>query len=152
MGKTDEIKEVDLEWRGFTDFSTAELYDLLRFRQAIFVVEQASPFPDLDGIDHGARHLLARAGAELIGCLRLYRHHGQAHIGRLAVARAWRGCGLGRRMMTEALALCRREFPGDPVVLGAQIYLQRFYESFGFVAASAEYDDAGVPHIDMVRE
>jgi ElaA protein len=144
-------QEPPLRWQVFADFSAAELYDLLRFRQGIFVVEQASPYADLDGIDFEARHLLARAERELAGCLRLYRRDRQTHIGRLAVARTWRGRGLGRRVMSEALALCWREFPGDPIVLGAQTYLQRFYESFGFVAASAAYDDAGVPHIDMVR-
>jgi ElaA protein len=141
----------DLEWRSFADLSAPLLYELLRFRQAIFVVEQASPYADLDGIDHDARHLLARHRGSLVGCLRLYRRDGQGHIGRLAVAPAWRGRGLGRRMMGEALAACGGDFPGEPVALSAQAHLRRFYESFGFVAVSDEYNDCGVPHIDMLR-
>src|SRR5690349_7635884 len=114
----------DLEWRGFAQFTAALLYELLRFRQAIFVVEQASPYADLDGIDYDARHLLARHRHTLVGCLRLYRRDGRVHIGRLAVAPAWRGRSLGRRMMGEALAACGGDFPGEPVALSAQAYLR----------------------------
>lgn len=143
--------EPHVQWQDFAAFSAADLYELLRFRQAVFVVEQASPYADLDGIDPVARHLTVRVESELIGCLRLYRQDRQAHIGRLAVAPAWRRRGLGQRLMVEALAACRRDFPGLAIALSAQAYLRRFYEGFGFVAISGEYDDAGVPHIDMVR-
>src|SRR5712691_8908118 len=94
-----------LEWCDFADLSAALLYEVLRFRQAIFVVEQASPYPDLDGLDERAHHLLLRVDGELAGYLRLIPYPGQARvaIGRVAVAAPLRGQGLARRLMAEAL-------------------------------------------------
>ena len=66
------------------------------------------------------------------------------------VARRGRGEGLGYRLMEEALLFCRERFPAQPIALGAQLHLVRFYESFGFTAVSDTYDDFGVPHVDMI--
>ncbi|MGH7046701.1 MAG: GNAT family N-acetyltransferase [Stellaceae bacterium] len=145
---SDRMPDLALEWQGFAQFSPPELYALLRFRQAIFVVEQASAYPDLDGLDANARHLLLRADGELGGCLRLVLSP-LLRIGRVAVAPALRGRGLGRRLMDEALRRCHVDHAGQPVVLTAQAHLERFYASFGFVTTSAPYDDFGVSHIDM---
>ncbi len=140
-----------LEWHGFTDLSAALLYEVLRFRQAIFVVEQGSPYPDLDGLDQRAHHLLLRVDGELAGYLRLIPHPGEARvaIGRVAVAVRLRRQGLARRMMAEALARCPRDYPDCAVTLTAQTYLAEFYSSLGFRATSAPFDDYGVPHVDM---
>ncbi len=140
------------QWYRFAELPAPALYELLRFRQQVFVVEQRSAYPDLDGRDFDAVHLVLRVGDELAGCLRLLppAEPGlMVRIGRVAVAAQWRGQGFGRRLMTEALAYCRAHHPGTPIVLGAQQYLRRFYESFGFVVASVPYDDFGVPHIEM---
>jgi ElaA protein len=142
-----------LQWVSFGDFSTALLYEVLRFRQAIFVVEQASPYPDLDGQDEGAQHLLLRVDGELAGYLRLIPYPGEARIaiGRVAVAAPYRGHGFARRLMEEALARCRHDDPDCAITLGAQTYLKPFYETLGFRTTSVPYDDYGVPHVDMVR-
>jgi ElaA protein len=142
------------EWRRFVDFSTAEFYELLRFRQAIFVVEQASPYPDLDGLDRRAEHLLLRVDGALSGCLRLipYPNEKRVAIGRLAVAATLRRRGLARLMMTEALARCGADYPDGVITLSAQAYLVPFYEGFGFRPTSGPYDDYGVPHVDMALE
>jgi ElaA protein len=141
-----------LEWRDFGDLPAALLYEVLRFRQAIFVVEQASPFPDLDGHDERAHHLLLRIDGDLAGYLRLIPHPDVARvaIGRVAVAAPLRGQGLARRLMAEALARCARDHPDGAVTLSAQTYLAAFYESLGFRATSTPFDDYGVPHVDMV--
>lgn len=142
-----------LEWLGFADFSAALLYEALRFRQSIFVVEQASPYADLDGLDQRARHLLWRNAGVFGGYLRLIPVETEARvvIGRVAVAPELRDRGLARRLMAEALATCERDYPGYAVALSAQTYLAPFYERLGFVTISAPYDDCGVPHIDMIR-
>jgi ElaA protein len=142
-----------LQWCRFGDFSPATLYEVLRFRQAIFVVEQASAFPDLDGLDRGALHLLLRADGGLVGYLRLipYPNDKRIAIGRVAVAAPLRRQGLARLLMAEALARCRRDFPDQTVVLTAQTYLAPFYESLGFRATSAPFDDYGLRHVDMVQ-
>lgn len=139
------------EWRSFAELSAPLLYDLLRFRQAIFVVEQRCTYPDLDGLDERASHLLLRRGGELAGCLRVVPSAAEIRIGRVAVAASLRRCGLGRRLMTEALDFCRMRYPTLPVMLSAQHHLVGFYASFGFVVSSEPFDDFGLTHIDMRR-
>jgi ElaA protein len=145
------MPKLEFEWQRFEQFSAPALYELLRFRQAIFVVEQASPYPDLDGLDQQAQHLLLRANGVLAGCLRLVPPPG-LRIGRVAVAPALRRQGLARRLMEQALGFCEENHPAQPIALTAQLYLAQFYESFGFAATSEPYDDFGLTHIHMRRE
>lgn len=150
----EQSAEARFEWLRFANFSAALLYEVLRFRQAIFVVEQASPYPDLDGRDQDAQHLLLRIDGVLAGYLRLMPHAGEPRvaIGRVAVAAARRGQGLARALMTEALIRCARDHRDCTVTLSAQAHLAAFYESLGFRRTSdAPYDDYGVPHIDMEK-
>lgn len=142
--------DIALDWRRWADFTAPQLYELLQFRQAIFVVEQASPYADLDGRDARAEHLLARRGDALIGCLRLIEPDPLVRIGRVAVAPAERGRHLARVMMEAAMERAAQIYPHRDLGVSAQTYLEPFYRSLGFVAVSAPYDDGGVPHIDMV--
>ncbi|HVC52821.1 MAG TPA: GNAT family N-acetyltransferase [Stellaceae bacterium] len=142
---------VALIWHRFADMPAPLLYEVLRFRQAVFVVEQKSAYEDLDGCDPAAAHLLARSEETLAGYLRLIAEADRVRIGRVCVAPEFRGHGLARRLMHAALAVARRDHPGRPVAVSAQTYLASFYAGLGFAAVSGEYDDAGVPHIDMVR-
>jgi ElaA protein len=139
------------EWRDFAELSSADLYQLLQFRQAVFVVEQASAYADLDGLDQQAHHLLLREGGALAGYLRLipYPAEKRIAIGRVSVGSPWRGRGLARTLMQEALARCRRDYLDFAVTVSAQEYLVPFYRSLGFEPTSAPYDDYGVPHVDM---
>jgi ElaA protein len=140
------------EWRRFDELSPVGLYELLRLRQQIFVVEQRSPYPDLDGLDQHAHHLLLCSAGTLCGCLRLLppaTERPMVRIGRVCVARPWRGRGLGRQVMAEALTFCRTHHPGRTVELGAQLELVPFYEGYGFAAVGDPYDDFGVPHTEM---
>jgi ElaA protein len=147
------MPESTTQWRRFEEFTAGELYELLRFRQSIFVVEQACAYPDLDGLDQCAWHLLAGLAGELIGCLRLMPITGpppMVRIGRVAVSPSLRRGGLGRMLMEKALILCCERFPLQAIALGAQVPLVPFYESFGFAATSEPYDDFGVAHVEMV--
>jgi ElaA protein len=147
------MPEITTQWRRFDELAAGELYDLLRFRQSIFVVEQRSPYPDLDGLDNSAWHLAAWLESELIGYLRLTAIPGpppMVRIGRVAVAPCLRRGGLGGMLMEEALILSRKRFPLRAVALGAQVPLVPFYERLGFAATSEPYDDFGVSHVEMV--
>src|SRR5438270_12623012 len=131
-----------LEWYGFGDLTPELLYEVLRFRQAIFVVEQSCAYPDLDGLDQRAQHLLLRVDGDLAGCLRLipFPDETRVKIGRVAVALSQRRRGFARLLMAEALARCRRNYPHLAVALTGQTYLAPFYESLGFAVTSAPYD------------
>jgi ElaA protein len=151
----DITPKISFEWRRFEQLSAPELYDVLRFRQDIFVVEQGSPYPDLDGHDQIARHLLLREGSALGGYLRLAPQPGpppSVGLGRVALAPDLRGRGLGRILMKRALGLCRDEHPGRRIVLRAQRHLAPFYQSFGFAVTSEPFDDFGVTHVEMMLQ
>ena len=141
-----------LTWCRFDELSPALLYELLRFRQAIFVVEQNCAYPDLDGLDQVAQHLVLRVDDALAGCLRLipFSDERRIKIGRVAVAEAIRGQGFARTLMQEALARCRHDYADHTVMLTGQTYLTPFYESLGFAVTSAPYDDYGLRHVDMI--
>jgi predicted GNAT family N-acyltransferase len=102
--------------------SGSELYELLRFRQTIFVVEQRSPYPDLHGLDQKAWHLVARGESELAGYLHLMPIAGPpplVRIGRVAVSSHLRRHGIGRTLMEEALLFCRKCYAGQPIAHSA---------------------------------
>ena len=143
------------EWKLFARLTPSELYDALALRQTVFVVEQRCPYLDADGRDRNALHLLGRdESGILVAYLRLLppgSRFPQASIGRVVVAPTHRGRGLGRQLMVRALEQCGRDYPGEPLALSAQQYLEQFYASLGFVPTGEPYDEDGIPHIDMIR-
>ena len=141
------LPKIEMEWQSFEGLSTDALYDVLRFRQSIFVVEQGSPYPDLDGLDQNAWHLLARAERGLVGYIRLITR--PLRIGRVGVAVSLRHRGLGRSLIEEALRFCGDRYPAQDITLAAQAYLVAYYRRFGFEIASGSYDDFGVTHVEM---
>jgi ElaA protein len=141
------MSKITTEWQRFDELSADMLYEVLRFRQSIFVVEQRSPYADLDGLDQEAWHLLLLVEGELAGYLRLIPM--PIRIGRVAVASQLRRRGLGRRLMEEGLRFCRERYPAQDIILAAQLKLVPFYSSFGFAVISEPYDDFGVMHVEM---
>lgn len=139
----------------FADLTLTELYALLQLRSEVFVVEQTCAFQDIDGHDQTALHLLGYTEAgELAAYARLFaagRSYAQASIGRVLTAPRYRGHGLGRQLLREALAQCEAQFGRQPIKIGAQQYLLAFYESFGFVPEGEGYLEDGIPHVHMVR-
>lgn len=143
----------------FDALSPAALYAALRLRSEVFVVEQQCVFLDLDGRDAVALHLLGeRAGddgrPDLVAYARLFAPgdcYAESAIGRVVSSPRARGEGLGRTLMQRAIAECEARWPGHPIRLGAQRYLERFYASLGFVVAGTPYDEDGIPHVEMVR-
>jgi ElaA protein len=133
----------------FAELDATEAYALARLRQDVFVVEQASPYPDLDGRDLDATtvHLLMESDGVLIGCARVVAEGPARRIGRVALAGSARGRGLGNDLVDAALAAC-----GDAEVrLDAQTPLAGWYAGFGFVVTGPEFDEDGVLHVPMAR-
>ena len=138
----------------FGELSPQEVHDLFQLRGAVFVVEQKCPFQDVDGADPACWHLLGRRAGELVAYCRLVPpgvKYAEPSIGRVVTSEAARRTGSGRELMREAVARADRLWPGKPIRIGAQHYLERFYGDYGFVKASEPYDEDGIMHIEMVK-
>lgn len=151
MGTDTETATVHRAWAA--DLPPSTLYELLRLRVDVFVVEQASPYAELDGrdLEDSTRHFWLGGNGRpepVLGCLRLLREPtGEFRIGRLCTARSVRGRGLGRQLMEAALA----EVGDRGCLLDAQEHLAGFYRGFGFGQVGEPYDWDGIAHVPMRR-
>lgn len=134
----------------FSKLSLNQLYELLKIRVDIFVVEQQCSYAELDNADQNAIHIMATETDEIIGYARISFNHNKIHIGRIVIKQSHRNKGLGKELMNSAIQYCAEEFPNQPIYLSAQIHLQKYYESFGFQAISDVYDWDGIDHVDMI--
>jgi ElaA protein len=131
----------------FADLDARAAYEVWRLRQDVFVVEQACPYPDLDGRDTepGTRHVLLHDGGELVGCARVLDDGDVWRVGRLLLAPAARGRGLAEPLVRACLDAC----PGRDVVLDAQSPLSDWYAGFGFAVSGPEFLEDGIAHVPM---
>lgn len=146
------------QWAAFADLSTEQLYEILRVRQEVFTVEQDCAYQDADGKDQRAWHLIAwseeTAHPESLAYLRVVFpgvKYAEPSIGRVLTQESARGTGLGRELMSHAIAHTLREYPGTDIRISAQQHLKTFYGDFGFEQVSEPYDEDGIPHIEMLR-
>lgn len=144
-----------MEWKikSFDELSAKELYDILKQRCEVFVVEQTCPYADVDGADEKALQLFAySAEGTLAASMRLLPAgvtYDAFAMGRVVVARHFRGRGIAREMMEKALDFALNEFGERIIKIGAQEYLLSFYSSLGFRPISEVYLEDGIPHVDM---
>lgn len=134
-----------------TELSSTELYELLRLRVDVFVVEQKCPYPEIDGrdLEPTTRHVWATSlDGRVAGCLRvLAEDDGVQRIGRVCTADFARGTGVGGQLMRAAMD----SLGAAECVLDAQTYAIGFYARFGFAPEGEEYLEDGIPHITMRR-
>ena len=134
--------------KAFQELTPGELHDLLRLRTDVFVVEQACPYPEVDGRDPESVHLLRFDDGEFTAYCRWYEEEERTVLGRIVVAGSFRGEGIGRELVEEALT---RIGPG-PVFISAQSRLEAYYRNLGFRTVGDPYDDFGVLHVPMIRD
>ena len=144
-----------MEWRykSYDQLSPAELYAILQLRNEVFIVEQNCPYQDLDDKDQKSWHLAGWDGERLAAYTRIIPpgvSYTEASIGRVVTAPFCRGNGTGRELMNLSIQHCFQQFHTQQIRIGAQVYLQRFYESLGFMAEGEEYLEDGIPHICML--
>jgi len=135
--------------RPFGELSVVDLYAITALRERVFIVEQACPYLDADGLDPASRHLWAEAD-DVVAYLRIVppgAKFEEVSLGRIVTAPELRGTGLGRVLVSRGLA----SVGGVPVRIGAQAHLERFYADFGFRRASEPYLEDGIPHLEMLR-
>lgn len=147
---------VSIDWRfaPFAELRPRHVHDMYRLRAAVFIVEQACVFQDVDGADPHCWHLLGYSGDELLAYCRLVPagvKFAEPSIGRVITAPSVRRTGLGKALMADAMQRAQRLWPGLQIRIGAQAHLERFYNEYGFVKCSEPYDEDGIMHIEMIR-
>ncbi|CAM4197778.1 GNAT family N-acetyltransferase [Vibrio neonatus] len=148
-----------LDWQllAFDEIDNHLLYQIIKLRVDVFVVEQDCAYPELDNKDHaqGVKHLIALQDHEVVAVARLIPagiSYPAVSIGRVVVSAAARKLNLGHQLMERAVAECQRLWPDQAIEIGAQAHLQAFYQRHGFEAFSKPYLEDGIPHIDMRRK
>ncbi|MBC7568041.1 MAG: GNAT family N-acetyltransferase [Pedobacter sp.] len=140
--------------KAFNDLSGQELYDILRLRSEVFVIEQSCVFLDQDDKDQHCFHLSLFSEGHLAAYSRLLPagvSYEEVSIGRVLTSPAFRGTGLGRVLMELSIENCELIFGKGPIRIGAQTYALPFYTSLGFVKHGEVYDEDGIEHVEMIR-
>lgn len=145
-----------LDWKigSFETLSISELYELLRLRSEIFILEQDAPYQDLDNKDQHAIHIRGFRDGELVAYCRIFRRGGyfdEASLGRVVVRHKWRKYNYGHALVDEAIKQLKKIWNEENITISGQSYLKKFYESHGFVQTSEEYLEDGLPHMQMKR-
>lgn len=141
---------VELVVKEFAELSLDELYEILRLRVDVFVVEQKCPYREVDGADRTALHVFLRDDSGIQAYLRVMETSSRpdaAAIGRV-IARK-RRCGLGRQVLLAGIEAAKTRRNATEIVLEAQVYAREFYEKMGFKQVSKEFLEDGIPHIGM---
>jgi len=153
MEQQNEI-DIQLMKRSFEELRPQDLYQILKLRSVVFVVEQVCPYLDMDDQDQTAIHLYYAVDGMPKAYVRVQAPKGydgeHASIGRVVVHPGFRGMGWGRRIFQEGIDYCLTAYSA-PIKISAQLYLQPFYTDFGFEPSSQVYLEDGIPHIEMVR-
>jgi ElaA protein len=146
-----------LKWKikRFEALSVSELYNLLQLRSEVFVVEQNCVYQDIDGKDEKALHLIGEYDSKIVAYARLFNagdYFENAAIGRVVINEKYRDRKWGHDLMRNAIAVIKQHFGQTKITISAQLYLQKFYETQGFVKTSEMYLEDDIPHIEMKRE
>lgn len=145
---------VKWEIKPFKTLSVPQLYQLLQLRSEVFVVEQNCVYQDIDGKDEKALHLLGESDGKIVAYSRLFNagaYFDNASIGRVVVSPSHRDKKIGHELIRESIAGIQQFFGESKITISAQLYLQKFYESHGFVQTSEMYLEDDIPHIEMKR-
>lgn len=154
---TAEKEGTGRQWtlKPFAALTATELYAILQIRNEVFIVEQDCPYQDLDNKDQRCHHLMAWQGEKLVAYTRLVprgvSYEEYMSIGRVVSSPACRRTGIGKELMHRSIDACYALFGKAPVRIGAQLYLKKFYEDFGFVQTGEMYLEDGIEHIEMTK-
>ena len=141
---------MELVVKRFNELTLNELHAIYKLRVGVFVVEQSSPYQDVDDADKAAYHIWLQDKTGIQAYARVLPQgttFADASIGRVIAVK--RRCGLGSRIVQEAIRTAKEKFAAQQLTIEAQAYARGLYEKFGFVQTSEPFLDAGVPHIQM---
>ena len=148
--------ELKLDWhcKTFAELTTGELYQILKLRNDVFVVEQKCCYMDLDNKDQKSHHLSGYFNGRLVAFARILPpgvSYEYPSIGRIAVAAEGRGKGFGVELLHVSIEKTEKLYGKSPIRIGAQRYLKKFYESFGFIQSGDIYLEDDTEHMEMTR-
>ena len=150
----------NIQWtmKTFQELTVEQLFDVLKLRMDVFVVEQHCAYPELEEYDRHpeTRHL---SGYNVSGQLLAYARilspglrYSEVNLGRVVVRVDSRKQGVGHQLLQKALQEISRCWPSQAIKISAQDYLQAFYEQYGFVRMSEVYLEDGIPHVEMFKK
>ncbi len=139
----------------FSELNIEELYQILRLRSEVFVVEQDCVYQDIDNKDQNAIHLYYIDNDEIVAYTRIFKggdYYENPSIGRVVVSKKERGKDLGKKIMIDSIEYIKQNIKGEKIELSAQKYLDKFYEDLGFYKIGEDYLEDGIPHQRMIKE
>jgi len=150
---------MNITWyhKHFEELNTTELYQILKLRNEVFIVEQNCPFQDLDDKDLKCYHFIGfdidsqkvSAYTRIVPAEISFE---EASIGRVVTSALARNEGIGKQLMSKSIELLEELYGSVSIKIGAQLYLKKFYESFGFQQIENVYLEDGIEHILMIRK
>lgn len=146
-----------MQWQclSFHQLTALQLYRILQLRSEVFVLEQHCLYQDADNKDIAAHHFMGWEEDTLVAYTRLLPpgiSYTEASIGRVITSPAHRRTGSGKLLMEKSIEQCRLLFGDVPIRIGAQLYLKKFYEGFGFIVTSDVYLEDNIEHIEMILQ
>ncbi|WP_148639217.1 GNAT family N-acetyltransferase [Aquimarina longa] len=147
--------DIRFKTKAFDRLSTPELYEILRLRAEVFVVEQDCVYQDIDNKDQKALHVIGYKDQKIVAYTRVFDagyYFDSASIGRVVVAETERKYGYGHSLIKESINAIEEHFNTKKIKISAQVYLIKFYKIHGFIPIGEEYLEDGIPHIAMIRE
>lgn len=140
--------------KSFEKLTAQELYNILKLRSEIFVVEQNCVYQDMDDKDQKALHVLGMKNETIVAYTRIFKpgdYFEYASIGRVIVSQKERQHKYGYDIMNASIKAVKDNFNATKIKIGAQSYLRKFYGNLGFKEVGEEYLEDGIPHIHMIR-
>ena len=137
----------------YQDLGPDRLYEILKLRSEVFVVEQKCAYQDLDNKDEKALHLVGEKNNKIIAYTRIFKKGDffkNSSIGRVLVKKKYRNKDYGRKIMTSSIEKLKKDPKEETIELSAQKYLLKFYSEFGFEKVGEEYLEDNIPHIKMI--
>lgn len=144
---------MELVIKRFNELTVEELYEILRVRTEVFVVEQKCPYQEVDGIDQSSYHVFFKENNKIIAYLRVFyrdEKNKTIQIGRVLTTK--RRSGLGTKIMMVGITIAKEKMNGKSIYIEAQVYAIPFYEQFGFETCSDEFLEDGIPHVKMILD
>jgi len=148
------MNTISFNVKGFHALSIDELYNILRLRAEVFVVEQDCVYQDIDNKDQKALHVIGLKNDKIIAYTRIFNagdYFEKASIGRVVVAEKERKYGYGHDLISHSIKAIKESYNTDEIKISAQCYLKKFYVRHGFNQIGNEYLEDGIPHIAMIR-